>query len=148
MISYFMMNAKTKKIVMAIVVILGVGFVYFSATVLVPRVLITLTRAAPATKVSLPNSYLLGSKILCKADGVDGCVVNVFLGDSDSRPVSGKTVSLTALGAEVSPALGKTDETGKVSFFLTSKTESQVEVVALVDGTSMGKMVTVTFRGN
>ena len=142
-----MMNSRTKSVLLAIAVVLGAGFVYFSATSLVPRMLVTLTKAAPATKVSLSNSYLLGSKILCRADGLDKCVVNVFLSDSDSRPVTGKAMSLSAEGAEVLPAVSKTDQSGKASFTLVSNIEGQVTVGALVDGVPMTKTVVVTFRG-
>lgn len=149
MISYFMMKFKTRDMVLAAGVVLGAGFVYFSATYLVPKVLVTLTKAAPATKVSFSNSYMLGSKMLCKADGIDECGVNVFLSDADSRPVSGKDVSLmVGAGAEVSPQSGQTDQMGKASFALVSKTEGQVKVVASVDGMPMEKTVVVTFRGN
>ena len=143
-----MMKFKTKDMVLVAGVVLGAGFVYFSATSLVPKILVTMTKAAPATKVSFGNSYMLGSKVLCKADGVDNCVVNVFLSGVDSRPVSGKTVSLLAEGVEVSPVSSRTDQVGKASFALTSKIEGQVKVTASVDGVPMERTVAVTFRGN
>jgi len=141
------MNSKTRNVLLVVAVLLGGGFVYYSATSLVPRMLVTLSKAAPATKVSIQNSFVLGSKILCKADGVDKCSVNVFLSDSDRRPVSGKTVSLAAEGAQVSPESGLTDQMGKGSFDLVSKTEGQVKAIVSVDGVRMDKTVVVTFRG-
>lgn len=141
------MNSKTRSALLVVAVLMGGGFVYYSATSLVPRMLVTLSKAAPATKVSLANSYVLGSKILCKADGFDKCSVNVFLSDSDRRPVSGKSVSLVAEGAQVSPEIGLTDQMGKGSFDLVSKTEGQVKAIVSVDGVPMDKSVVVTFRG-
>jgi len=144
----FIMNSKMRNVVLVVVVVLGAGFTYFSATSFVPKMLVTLTKAAPATKVSFGSSYMLGSKILCKADGLDRCNVNVFLSDAESHPVPGKEVSLLAEGAKVSTLEGKSDQLGKVSFDLTSEVEGQVKVVALVDGVPMEKTVVVTFRGN
>jgi len=141
-----MVKFKTKDIVLVAGVVLGAGFVYFSATSLVPKILVTMTKAAPATKVSLSNSYVLGAKILCKADGIDKCAVNVFLSDADGRPVPGKGVLLSAEGADVTPQNAQTDQMGKAGFTLVSKVEGQVEVKALVGGVKMEKAVTVTFR--
>jgi len=142
------MNSKTRNVLLVVAVLLGGGFVYYSATSLVPRMLVTLSKAAPATKVSIQNSFVLGSKILCKADGLDKCIVNVFLADKDYHPVSGKTVSMTAGGVAGAFAESKiTDQTGKSSFELTSKTDGQTEVLFSVDGVPMEKTVVVTFRG-
>jgi len=143
------MNTKRRTGVLVGVSVLAVVFVYFLATSLVPKALVTLTRAAPATKTSMAKSYLLGEKILCKADGIDKCLVNVFLSDSSGRPVPGKSVSLSAGGidVEVSPVNGVSDQMGKVSFFLVSGAEGQSEVLASVNGVPMDKTVVVTFRG-
>ena len=78
---------------------LGIGLLVtllllFLATKVVPSVLVTLTKAAPASKVSVGNSYILGGKTLARADGEDKCVVNVFVLDKDSKGVKGVAVSL------------------------------------------------------
>lgn len=144
------MISKRRNVVLVAVAVFGIGFIYFLATFVVPKILVTMTKAAPATKISMSNSYLLGSKILCKADGTDKCGVNVFLGDSEGRPVAGKIVALSTTGveAEVLPEAQKSDQNGKTGFTITSNREGQVNVAASVDGTPMEKSVVVTFRGN
>ena len=81
---------------------LGIGLlitslVLFLAVKIVPSVLVTLTKAAPASKVSVTNSYVLGGKILARADGEEKCVVNVFVLDKDGKGIKGITVSLSGV---------------------------------------------------
>jgi hypothetical protein len=125
--------------------ILGIIVVLFVATLVVPKVLVTLTKAVPSSIISIDNSYVLGDKMLAKADGQDKAVVNVFVLDKDSKGVAGKTVSLRG-NSKIDPATEITDNQGKAVFNLTSTVETQDKITAVIEGVSMGKTVTVTFR--
>jgi len=72
-------NKKQLLIISGIVA--GIILVLFLSIVVVPKVLVTLTRATASEKVVVVNSYLIGQKILAKADGKDKCVVKcIFVG--------------------------------------------------------------------
>lgn len=123
--------------------IIGIGFIYFMAQSVVPKVLVTFTKAAPASKVSLTSSYLLGGRILAKADGVDKCTVNVFVLDESSKGVSGKVIVLSGMESDLEVV---SDMDGKAQFEISSATEGQYELSASVDGVALGKSLKVTFR--
>jgi len=129
-------------------VLLGLGVVYYLTTSVIPNVMVTLTKAAPATKVSINQSRVLGSRILAKADGLDKCVVNIFLMDESGKGVKGKTADLVATdsGVEIRQMNAVTDDNGRIAYELTSLTEGQYRVEAMVDGVPVGKTITVTFR--
>lgn len=125
--------------------ILGIVVVLFLAIYVIPKVMVTLTKAVPSSIVSINNSYILGDKMLAKADGQDMTVVNVFALDKDGKGVSGKTVSLKGT-SKIEPATGITDNQGKAAFNLTSTVETQDKVTAVIEGVAMSGTVTVTFR--
>jgi len=124
--------------------LVGLGVVYFMASFVVPKMLVTLTKAAPASVVSLSKSYFIGGKMLAKADGKDSCVVNVFALDATGKGVKEKSIELTGMGTEVLNEITNTD--GKASFSLKSMTEGQYKLMATIDGVPVGKELTVTFR--
>lgn len=135
--------SKNKMLLSALLGIIGVIFVYFMAQSVVPKVLVTFTKAAPASKVSLSSSYLLGGRILAKADGVDKCTVNVFVLDASSKGVSGKLVVLSGMKDDLEVV---SDMDGKAQFEITSNAEGQYELSASVDGVALGRSLKVTFR--
>ena len=139
-------NKKTWLIMISALISLGV--VYYLTTSVIPNVMVTLTKAAPATKVSINQSRVLGSRILAKADGLDKCVVNIFLMDESGKGVKGKTADLVATdsGVEIRQMNAVTDDNGRIAYELTSLTEGQYRVEAMVDGVPVGKTITVTFR--
>jgi hypothetical protein len=126
----------------------GIGFlvamavVIYLGTSVIPKVLVTLTKASTVQKVSIKNSLLIGQKMLAKADGQEKCVVNVFVLDSDGKGIAGRSVQLSGLG-ELDAA---TDSLGKATFELTSTTAKQYELTASVGGVQLNGTVTVTFR--
>lgn len=128
--------------------IIGLAGIYFVATWLVPQALVTLTKAAPTTKVSLVNSLIIGDKILARADGKDSCVVNVFLMDSGNKGVSNKRVDLNAGTGKVviKPLGGVTNADGRATFEITSETEGQVQITAKAEGVALPRGLTITFR--
>lgn len=125
--------------------VIGLGLVIFMATYAVPRMLVTLTKAAPATKISLDASKVIGGKILAKADGKDKCKVNVFVMDDSGKGIKDKRVELTGMDT-ITPTEGETNVNGLVSFEMTSEVAGQFEVVAVVEGIELSKGTKVTFR--
>jgi len=126
-----------------ILIVAGLGFTLFMAVTVVPEIFVGLTRAAPATKVSISDSYLLGGDILAKADGVDKSMVNVYVLDKNSKGVKGVQVSLSGMGQELEEL---SDVDGKAAFELTSTTEGTFELTASVGGVPLAKTLKVTFR--
>jgi len=139
------MKNINKNYVLVGLTVFGLGFVYFLASSVVPKVFVTLTKAAPATVISLADSYVLGERLLAKADGVEKCVVNVFIMDATGKGVAGKEVSLEGIEG-ITPSSKATDKDGKASFSITSMTEGTFTVEASVGGAPMNRSVKVTFR--
>ncbi len=124
-------------------VLIGVVLFFYFASFVVPKVLLTLTsKASGVQKVSVKNSFLIGEKIMAKADGVEKCVVNVFVLDADGKGILGRQVQLSGLGN----LDAVTDSLGKATFELTSTIAKQYEITARVNGAPLGKIVKVTFR--
>ncbi len=126
-----------------ILIIAGLGFTFFMAIAVVPKIFVSLTKAAPATKVSINDSYLLGGDILAKADGIDKSIVNVYVLDKNNKGVKGVQVSLSGMGGEMQ---GLSGADGKTMFELTSTTEGIFELTANVGGVPLAKTLKVTFR--
>ncbi len=136
---------KPNRIYIGIVLgLFGLGFIYYLAVAVVPKVLVTMTRAAPASTVSVPNSYFIGGKLLAKADGSDNCIINVFALDTTGKGVMNKNVEVTGMDTQI--LTGITDVDGKASFSIKSTTEGQFKLTAMIDGVVVGKVVSVTFR--
>lgn len=125
------------------ILLVGVVLIYLLAAVVVPRVLVTLTKAAPSTKVSLNNSYFIGGKILAAADGKEACVVNVFVLDATGKGIKGKGVELTGMAE---PQTEMSGEDGKAVFEIKSTKEGQYPLKASIEGVPLQKTVKVTFR--
>jgi len=141
-----MKNLDKKTLIIAGVTIFGMISLVVIAAVAVPRALVTLTKAAPATKVSVRDSYVIGEVILAKADGKDKNIVNVFVLDENSKGVSGKTVSLDTDGMETENMFKVSDSDGKASFDLVSEKEGQFEIGASIEGVPLNNSIKVTFR--
>lgn len=139
-------NIKLKPMMIAGGVVLGMVLVLFLATSVVPRALVTLTRASSSGNVVVGGSYLLGERILAEADGKDTCVVNVFLQDKNGQGVEGKTVELIGMNSGIEPVNTLSDKNGKVSFKLTSTVEGQFKINALYGGQQLPQTIVVTFR--
>jgi len=122
----------------------GILFLGFMATKVIPKMYVTWTKAAPASKVSLADSYLIGGKILAKSDGIDKCVVNVFVLDSSGKGVKGTQVSLSGMSEGDIEALSGDD--GKATFEISSAQAGQFTLSASIGGSPLAKSVKVTFR--
>jgi hypothetical protein len=139
-------NIENKSILMGILVVVGIALMFFLATTVIPRALVTLTQASSSNKVVVSGSYLLGEKILAKADGKDFNKVNVFLLDKNGKPVQGQTVELTGMNTGVKQVNTLSNNQGKVAFELTSTTEGQFRINALYGGSELPQTIVVTFR--
>lgn len=142
------MKINLKLSLTIVAIIATIAGIYFLASSVLPRVLTTLTKAAPATKLSIQNSLVIGVKILAKADGEDSCKINVFLLDDNNRGVSGKSVNLAGPSLIKIKTIGNSlsDSDGKVSFEIRSNTEGQFNLTAAVDTVPLQRGITVTFR--
>lgn len=139
-------NIKSKPIVIGVAVALGIILTLFLAVSVIPKALVTLTRASSSGQVVVSGSYLLGEKILAKADGKDINKVNVFLLDKNGKPVSGRQVELTGMTTGVKQLNGVSDVQGKIAFELTSTVEGQFKMNALYGGAELPQTIVVTFR--
>ena len=137
-----MKDYKNKIIFGGVGFLLAVVFVFYLASFVIPKVLTTSSRANTAAKVSIKDSFIIGERIMVKADGKEECVVDVFAIDADGKGVAGKQVQLDGLGSQT----GITDNLGKATFKLSSSVPKQYELTASVNGAALGKTLTVTFR--
>lgn len=138
---------KNKKIYFILAGIgLGLVVIFLTGFYVIPRVLVSISRASSVSKISISNSYVIGSKILAKADGVDKCVVNVFLVDNNGKGVVGRNIVLSGMNDIKAINNGVTDKFGNASFELISKIEGQFKMSATVDGVPLPKELTVIFR--
>jgi len=139
------MENKNRIYFIVLLTVLGLGFTYFMAANVVPKMFVSLTKAAPATTISMVDSRVLGVKILAKADGVDRNLINVYLMDNTLKGVAGKDVMLEGLpGIEI--IKNRTGNDGKASFSVTSTTEGTFELKASTGGIPLPKTIKVTFR--
>ena len=137
-----MNNNKNKYIFIGIVLLVAVGLIFYLTSSVIPKVLVTASRASTAAKISVKNSFLIGEKIMATANGVDKCVVDVFVTDAEGKGISGKQVQLNGLGT----LNAVTNSSGKASFELVSTVAKQYDLMATVGGAQVGKTLTVTFR--
>ena len=124
-------------------VVLGIALIYLLAAVVVPKVMVTLTKAAPLTKVSLSSSYFIGGKVLAAADGKEACVVNVFVMDETGKGIRGKGVELSGVDE---PQTEMSGADGLATFEVRSTKEGQFTLEASIEGTPLPRTVKVTFR--
>lgn len=141
-----MKKIEMKYVYWGIGALVSMAALYLVTVVLIPQSMVTLTKAAPAKKVDLANSYVLGSKLLAKADGVDKCRVNVFVLDERSQGVAGKSVYVEGRESLTAGNMALTDSSGKASFEFVSEEEGVFEIKANVEGVELGKGVKITFR--
>ena len=139
------MDENKKKYLKYGVIVAGLLITYILSTNVIPKIFVSMTKAAPATKVSVTDSFVLGEKILAKADGNDRCLINVFVLDKSGKGVAGKRVAIEGVEGIV-PIKEVTDSQGKSSFAVISNVEGQFEIVATVEGIPLAGGVRVTFR--
>ena len=136
-----MTDLNRKLIFKASIILIAVGLFVFVASFLVPRALVALGKGSLTQRISTKDSYVLGEKVMARADGEDKCVVNVFILDNKGRGVQGKQVQLRGLGS----LTANTDAMGKAVFEVKTQTAKQYELKATVNGLDITKTVKVTF---
>jgi len=136
-----MKNKKGIVLVVLFLVVLG-GVFYYA----LPKMTVGfMTRASRVGDVDNQMSYVIGEKLLCKADGVDKCAVDVFLADREGLPVMGKKVNLDGIDG-VKALNDVSDKLGQASFELVSVIEGQYQISAMVEGKKLSRTVTITFK--
>lgn len=138
-------NKNVKSISIVSGVVIGMIMIVYLATSVVPKALVTLTQASSVGEVVVSGSYLIGERILARADGKDANIVNVFLLDKNGKGVAGKTVELTGM-EEVDQVNALSSNDGKISFKLTSTVEKQYRINASYGGQNLPQTIVVTFR--
>jgi len=136
---------KTKTLMYLAVVVIGAGIIYYLSTNVIPKVLVSMTQAAPAKTVSISSSIIIGEKVMAKGDGVDKAKVNVFVMDESGKGIEGKSVELTGNLAGL-PMSAVTGDEGRAGFEVGSTQKGQVKLGANIEGIELGKSVTVTFN--
>jgi len=126
-------------------IFLAAVLVLFLSITVIPKALVSLTRASGSGSVSVSSSYVLGQKILAKADGKDNCLVVVFLLDKNGRGVAGKSAELEGMNG-VTKLNDISDEKGQITFEMASAVEGQFKLSANYSGVDLPQTVTVTFR--
>lgn len=126
-------------------VLAALVLVLFLATSVIPRALVTLSQASSSGRVVPAGSYIIGDKILARADGIDVCTINVFLLDRSGKGVAGQTVELTGV-EEIKKMNELSNKDGRVTFRLTSTKEGQFPVRASFNGSELSQTIVVTFR--
>ncbi|MFA7676224.1 MAG: Ig-like domain-containing protein [Candidatus Shapirobacteria bacterium] len=137
-----MKDNKTKIIIIAVALVVGVALTFYLAASVIPKALTILTKASGSAKVSIKNSFIIGEKILAKADGKDKCEVNVFVLDASGKGILGKQVQLTGL----TNLTAKTNEQGKANFEMVSSVAGSYELRASVNGVALTKSLKVVFK--
>jgi hypothetical protein len=136
----------TKPVLLVGGIVIGMILILFLSTSVIPQVLITLTKASNSGEVVASNSYVIGEKILAKADGVDKCVVNVFLLDKDGKGSMGKSVTLIGMDNIKAVGSGLSDSMGKITFEMTSLVEKTYSIKATSEGSPLPQTIIVTFK--
>jgi hypothetical protein len=137
------MKLNKKILGLASVGILGIGMFWVAGTSVVPRMMATMVKASPITKISLNNSIVIGEKILATANSKDVVRVSAFIMDKDGRGVAKRIVTMGARGLETQEAI--TDNNGKATGEFKSNTKGQYTIEVTVDGSPLNKNVMVTF---
>ncbi|MDD4027380.1 MAG: Ig-like domain-containing protein [Candidatus Shapirobacteria bacterium] len=136
---------KNKKAILTMFgVFSAIVFILYLTTTVLPKTLVLMSRASFSDKVSVSSSFMVGEKILAKADGKDDCVISVYLLDKNDKAVSGKNVELT--GMDNIPLSTPSDGNGKITFKLTSSEEKQFKINASYGGQQFPQTIVVTFR--
>lgn len=126
-------------------IVVGMILVLFLSTSVIPKALVTLTKASSSEKLVISNSYLIGQKILARADGEDKCIVNVFLLDKNSRGVMGKSVEIEGMD-NIKAVNALSDKSGKITFEMTSVEKKNFKIRANIGGSWLPQTIVVTFN--
>jgi len=103
-------------------------------------------KAKDEQSVSLKDSLVFAWPYSVLADGKANSLVTVFVKSSTGAPVPNKQVFIRTNLGELSNESAMTDNTGKVEFSLTSPTEGDAQIEALVDNSKITNVVTVKFK--
>ena len=132
----------------SIVLIFFLILVLIATLTLIFRITIFYGKATNVNQspVALENSYLFASPLQAKADSSELIRITVFLLDGRGLGVPGQTVTIrlpqTITVNNPNPV---TDDTGKITFDLSSPVASQINVQAQTNGKSLPQTVKIVF---
>jgi hypothetical protein len=136
--------AKNKSVVLIfflILVLIATLFLIFRVTIFYGKA--TTVNQSP---VVLENSYLFASPLQAKADGQEQIRITVFLLDSRGLGVAGQPVTLQIPSTvSVNNPSAATDDTGKITFDLSSPAAAQINVQAQTNGLLLPQKVRIVF---
>ena len=96
--------------------------------------------------VALENSYLFASPLQAKADGKEQIRITVFLLDGRGLGVANQSVTLSVpQTVTVQTPLSTTDDTGRITFDLSSPVASQINVQAKTGDNTLPQKVRIVF---
>lgn len=122
-------------------------FTVFASVIVFNSRLVSFTRAkedyAPSAKASLLFAYPL----LVKADGVAKSSISVFLRSDKGMPVKDQKILFTVSVGQLSTSEVTTDEKGKATVTLTSRTPGTSVIEATIGGSvRIAQPLSVTFE--
>jgi len=142
-------RSKWPEVALALV---GLIFLFAIANYAVPRLLITLTRAARSQHYSPTNSYIFAAPIVAQADGKQKIQVNVFLLGKKGYGVKDKKVDLIVRPLNKEESLPQiravraiTDAQGQAVFTLTASRPGSFKIGAAVEGIPLEQSTRVIF---
>lgn len=133
----------------SIILIVFLFFSLIASLGLVFRTTIFFSKASyvNTSTIALENSYLFASPIQAKADGKEKIRISIFLLDGRGLGVANQTVSLKIPPTlDVSSPNGSTDDTGKITFDISSLTPGKYPVSASTGGKELPQKVNVLFN--
>ena len=132
-------------IIILILILLGFGISIYSVR---QRTTITGRAYEQATgNVELTNSYMFASPLTAKADDLERIRMTVFVLDSQGRGVTGKEIILGNQDfLKIESIQGKTDETGKAVFDITSNKVGLFIIEASIDNKALPQKVSIIFN--
>jgi hypothetical protein len=96
--------------------------------------------------VVLENSYLFASPLQAKADGNELIRITIFLLDGRGLGVPGQPVTLQLpQTVTINNPVTSTDDTGKITFDLSTPVATQITVQAQTNGHVLPQKVKITF---
>ena len=131
-----------------IVLIFFLILVLIATLFLISRLTIFYGKATTVNQspVALENSYIFASPLQAKADGQEQIRITVFLLDGRGLGVPNQTVTLSVPQTiNILNSNPATDDTGKITFDLSSPAATQINVQAQTGGKTLPQKVRIVF---
>lgn len=135
-----------KKLI-ALLSIFFLSFILFVSILVFNKPLTQLTRAREDIQPSAANSLIFAWPLTAKADGTSKVNINVFVRSENNKLIGQKPVTLNTTLWDVQTVSNISDENGKTTFTITSRTPGVAQISATVDTTTpVQKKLTIKFE--